>query len=208
MDVAFDPADPDRGYAVGKGGVLLGYGKSWDQEALPAGFESANLTSIAFAGSEAIVAAGGDLLVNDGGGWHVDASAHALLDRVRGGNPAALRGRRPARRRRRRRRARHRDRARRRRARPGGSRASRCRARPRSPRPRSATAARCARSSRSSRGSPTRPPTTCPNRTRPCRRRSRRRSACRATATCCARRRPAGRTSSGPRSPPRATTAR
>ena len=23
MDVAFDPADPDRGYAVGKGGVLL-----------------------------------------------------------------------------------------------------------------------------------------------------------------------------------------
>ena len=30
MDVAFDPADPDRGYAVGRNGVLLGYGKSWD----------------------------------------------------------------------------------------------------------------------------------------------------------------------------------
>ena len=72
MDVAFDPADPIRGYAVGKGGALLAYGKSWDQEALPAGFEGANLTSIAFAGSQAIVAAGGDLLVNDGGGWRVD----------------------------------------------------------------------------------------------------------------------------------------
>jgi hypothetical protein len=87
MDVAFDPADPDRGYAVGKGGVLLSYGKSWDQEALPAGFSSRNLTSIAFAGSEAIVAAGGDLLVNDGGAWRVEASANALLDSVRAGNP-------------------------------------------------------------------------------------------------------------------------
>jgi hypothetical protein len=87
MDVAFDPADPARGYAVGKGGVLLGYGKSWDPEALPPGFENANLTSIAFAGSEAIVAAGDDLIVNDGDGWRVDASAHALLDRVRSGSP-------------------------------------------------------------------------------------------------------------------------
>lgn len=87
MDVAFDPADPARGYAVGKGGALLTYGKSWDPEPLPAGFESANLTSIAFAGSEAIVAAGGDLLVNDGGAWRVDASAHALLDRVRNASP-------------------------------------------------------------------------------------------------------------------------
>ncbi len=87
LDVAFDPSDPDRGYAVGKGGVLLRYGKSWDQEALPAGYEAANLTSVAFAGSEAIVAAGGEVLVNSGGGWRVDPSAHALLDRVRTGNP-------------------------------------------------------------------------------------------------------------------------
>jgi hypothetical protein len=87
MDVAFDPAEPFRGYAVGKSGTLLRYGKSWDQETLPAGYEGANLTSIAFAGSEAIVAAGGDLLVNDGGAWRVDASAHALLDSVRAGNP-------------------------------------------------------------------------------------------------------------------------
>jgi hypothetical protein len=87
MGVAFDPADPARGYAVGKSGTLLGYGKSWEQEALPTGFSEANLTSIAFAGSQAIVAAGGDLLTNEGGGWHVDPSAHALLDSVRGGNP-------------------------------------------------------------------------------------------------------------------------
>lgn len=87
MDVAFDWANPDRGYAVGKGGALLTYGKSWDQAALPPGFEQANFTSIAFAGSQAIVAAGGNLLVNDGGGWRVDESAKALLDTVRAGNP-------------------------------------------------------------------------------------------------------------------------
>jgi hypothetical protein len=87
MGIAFDPSDPARGYAVGKGGTLLGYGKSWEPEALPAGFSEANLTSIAFAGSQAIVAAAGDLLTNEGGGWHVDTSAHALLDSVRSGNP-------------------------------------------------------------------------------------------------------------------------
>lgn len=90
LGIAFDPANPSRGYAVGKGGALLGFGKSWQQEALPPGFEGANLTSIAFAGSEAIVAAGGDLLVNEGGGWHVDASAHALLESARIGNPQLL----------------------------------------------------------------------------------------------------------------------
>jgi hypothetical protein len=87
MDVAFDPADPSRGYAVGKDGVLLSYGKSWDPVALPAGYEGADMTSIAFAASQALVAAGGDLLVDDGDGWRVDASAKALLDGVRGGGP-------------------------------------------------------------------------------------------------------------------------
>ncbi len=87
MDVAFEPGNPDRGYAVGKNGVLLRYGKSWDQETLPSGYEHAGFSSIAFADSQAIVAAGGDLLVNDDGGWHVDASAHALLGSVRSGNP-------------------------------------------------------------------------------------------------------------------------
>ncbi len=87
MDVAFEPGNPDRGYAVGKGGVLLGYGKSWEPEPLPAELAGADLTSIAFAGRQAIVAAGGDLLVNDGGAWRVDASARALLDSVRVGRP-------------------------------------------------------------------------------------------------------------------------
>ncbi len=87
LDIAFEPGNPDRGYAVGKNGVLLSFGKSWDPTPPPAGFEGAGLTSIAFAGSQAIVAAGGDLLVNDGGAWRVDPSAHALLESVRSGNP-------------------------------------------------------------------------------------------------------------------------
>jgi hypothetical protein len=87
MGIAFDPADPSRGYAVGKHGALLRFEKSWEQQALPPGFETADLTSVDFAGSEAIAAAGSDLLVNEGGAWHVDAAAHALLDGVRGGNP-------------------------------------------------------------------------------------------------------------------------
>ena len=84
MDVAFAPGDSSRGYAVGRSGVLLSYGKSWTQESLPAGFEHADLTQIAFAGRQAIVAAGGDLLLNDGAGWHVDQSAHDLLHSVPG----------------------------------------------------------------------------------------------------------------------------
>lgn len=87
MDVAFDPNDSSRGYAVGRQGVLLEYGKSWEQDVLPSGFETADMTSIAFAGSQAIVAAGGHLLVNDGGDWRVDADAEALLDTVRDGDP-------------------------------------------------------------------------------------------------------------------------
>lgn len=85
--VAFAPGDPNRGFAVGKDGVLLRYGKSWEQDPLPAGFAGRGFTSIAFAGREAIVAAGDDLLVEDGSGWRVDASAHALLHSAPGGQP-------------------------------------------------------------------------------------------------------------------------
>jgi hypothetical protein len=85
--VAFAPDDPDRGFAVGKDGVLLRYGKSWEQDPLPPGFAGRGFTSIAFAGGEAIVAAGDDLLVEHGGGWRVDASAHALLRGAPGGQP-------------------------------------------------------------------------------------------------------------------------
>ncbi|HTA33089.1 MAG TPA: hypothetical protein VK721_06660 [Solirubrobacteraceae bacterium] len=90
LGVAFDPNNPERGYAVGQGGVLLGYGKEWTQEAVPAQAAGASFTSIAFAGSEAIVAFRklpdpsrnrytGGLLVNDGSGWRVDEGAAAAV---------------------------------------------------------------------------------------------------------------------------------
>jgi len=80
--IAFDPTDPDRGYAVGKQGLLLAHDREWNQESLPAGVEpEANFTSIAFAGHEALATYRfpqlgrtytGGLLVNDGTGWRVD----------------------------------------------------------------------------------------------------------------------------------------
>ena len=77
--IAFDPSDPGIGYAVGQSGVLLSYGKSWTQEELPSGFSEANFSSVAFAGSEAMVATEHDLLVNVGSGWKVEPEVHALL---------------------------------------------------------------------------------------------------------------------------------
>ncbi len=59
LGIAFDPSNPSVGYAVGQQGVLLRYGKTWTQEpeATPARKSpGASFTSIAFAGSEAIVA--------------------------------------------------------------------------------------------------------------------------------------------------------
>jgi hypothetical protein len=80
LGIAFSPSNPALGYAVGLGGTLLRYGKSWTQEEeLPGGFKEANFTSVAFAGSEAMVAAEHDLLVNVGSGWKVDPEVHALL---------------------------------------------------------------------------------------------------------------------------------
>ncbi len=92
LGVAFDPNNPARGYAVGSSvtagaeGVLLRYGKTWTQETgLPSQVQGANFVSIAFAGSEAIVAyrvrdgssghVSGGLLVNEGSGWRVDEQA-------------------------------------------------------------------------------------------------------------------------------------
>jgi hypothetical protein len=96
LGVAFDPNNPSRGYAVGTrevgvGGVLLRYGKTWTEEtALPPQAQGAVFTSIAFAGSEAIVAYRkqpdpssqtfvGGLLLNDGSGWRVDEEAAAVM---------------------------------------------------------------------------------------------------------------------------------
>jgi hypothetical protein len=90
LGIAFDPNNPARGYAVGQEGTLLRYGKSWIREPLPANLAGAAFTSIAFAGSEAIVAYHilpdpstnhyiGGLLVNSGSGWHIDEGAAAAM---------------------------------------------------------------------------------------------------------------------------------
>jgi hypothetical protein len=95
--IAFDPGEPERGYAVGKQGLLLGYGRGWAQEALPPGLSpEANFTSIAFAGDEALATWTlaipsrkgrsepeyvGGLIVNSGSGWQVEPQApEALLN--------------------------------------------------------------------------------------------------------------------------------
>jgi hypothetical protein len=92
--IAFDPGNPAIGYAVGQSGALLRYDKTWTQEQLPEPFqresqegaagnvaegEKANFTSIAFAGSEAMVVSEHDLLVNGGSGWQVQPEVHTLL---------------------------------------------------------------------------------------------------------------------------------
>jgi hypothetical protein len=109
LGIAFDPSNPSRGYAVGQAGVLLRYGKSWVQDAYPAeapctarevtnaqevracsSWTHASFTSIAFAGSQAIVAYrvlpnhsrnayDGGLIVNEGSGWHIDQGAAGAM---------------------------------------------------------------------------------------------------------------------------------
>lgn len=94
LGIAFDPNEPSRGYAVGQQGILLRYGKTWTQEAnLPPQVAEASFTSIAFAGSEAIVAYRkvhteggaasytGGVLVNHGPGssWEIDQGAAQAL---------------------------------------------------------------------------------------------------------------------------------
>jgi hypothetical protein len=91
--IAFDPNEPERGYAVGQQGLLLAYGKQWSQEALPLGVSpEADFTSLAFADGEAFLAyrypqaegqgAGiltGGLLVNSGEGWRIEEAATTAL---------------------------------------------------------------------------------------------------------------------------------
>jgi hypothetical protein len=79
LGVAFDPSDAQRGYAVGQAGTILSYGKTWTPEVLPADVASADVTSVAFAGRQAIATAGSDVLVNDGGAWRVDTGVRDLL---------------------------------------------------------------------------------------------------------------------------------
>ncbi len=103
--IAFDPAEPERGYAVGQQGLLLGYGRRWTQEALPPEIGSEpNITSIAFAGSEAIATWSqvvpnpgsnaftkeiGGVIVNDGPGWRVEPLATEALQAAEGSSASA-----------------------------------------------------------------------------------------------------------------------
>ncbi|HEX6688578.1 MAG TPA: hypothetical protein VF085_07935 [Solirubrobacterales bacterium] len=90
--IAFDPADSTRGFAVGKQGLLLRYGRQWTQDPLPQGVPAeANFTSVAFAGDEALVtykfpvnrngapAYTGGVLIEDGSGWRIDDGAQTAL---------------------------------------------------------------------------------------------------------------------------------
>ncbi|MDO8188663.1 hypothetical protein Q5424_17195 [Conexibacter sp. JD483] len=102
MGVAFDPANPDRGYAVGKNGTLLRYEKSWEADQPPAGLEQAQFSSLAFAGSQAIATYRvidptnptrqvSGLVVNDGTGWRVDDQAAGMLAQASPNVPVVLR---------------------------------------------------------------------------------------------------------------------
>src|ERR1019366_844510 len=92
LGIAFDPSNSARGYAVGQNGVLVDYGKTWTKEPekeFPPPARGASFSSIAFAGSEAIVAYRkivpstehyeGGLIVNDGSGWRLDTGAAAVM---------------------------------------------------------------------------------------------------------------------------------
>lgn len=89
--VAFQPGDPERGFAVGRDGVLLRYGKSWEPMALPEALATsgpgrgrADVFGVAFAGSQALAAVGSaGVIVEDGAGWRVDEGVDALLQRIR-----------------------------------------------------------------------------------------------------------------------------
>jgi hypothetical protein len=95
--IAFAPNNPTRGYAIGQQRVLLGFGKTWTQEALPPGLENADFTSIAFAGEEAMVTYqiphfkpeegygygfSGGLLVNSGSGWRIETAVSDALGKL------------------------------------------------------------------------------------------------------------------------------
>jgi hypothetical protein len=106
LGVAFDPNDSSRGFAVGQQGVLLRYGKSWapePQSALPEAAQGASFTSIAFAGSETLIAfrkphsdkgintySGGVIVNKPGSGWTLEQGATAPLGP--GGLPWAVAG--------------------------------------------------------------------------------------------------------------------
>ena len=95
MGVAFAARRPAARLRGRQGGRAAALRQDVDAGAAARGLRRPRTSrSVAFAGSQAIVAAGADLLVNDGGGWRVDEDARALFARCR--RRAALRRRRRA----------------------------------------------------------------------------------------------------------------
>ncbi|MBJ7330549.1 MAG: hypothetical protein JHC95_11675 [Solirubrobacteraceae bacterium] len=92
--VAFQPGSADRGYAITQSGRIYRYDKSWTPESVPRlSRETLNeLFGIAFSGSQALVAAGTRLLVNDGGGWRADEEVAALLKQTNNARIFAVAG--------------------------------------------------------------------------------------------------------------------
>jgi hypothetical protein len=93
--IAFSASNPALGYAVGRQGALLSYGKTWEQEQLPPELQNVNFTSVAFTGPEEAIASyryialegathheiesGGIAIKRGSEPWHVDPQASALL---------------------------------------------------------------------------------------------------------------------------------
>lgn len=96
--IAFSSTAPEQGYAVGKQGVLLKHGKSWEQVPLPQELREANFTSVTFAGGDALASyrllkhvpgttgqymETGGIAIEEGQTgqhWHVDPEAAKLLE--------------------------------------------------------------------------------------------------------------------------------
>lgn len=76
VGIAFQPGNPDRGYAVAQEGRVLSYGKSWSEETVPSVGE---LFGVAFAADQALVVGAKGLLIHDGTGWRSDEQVRALL---------------------------------------------------------------------------------------------------------------------------------
>ena len=86
LGVAFQPDDASRGFAVGRGGLILRYGKTWERQALPDAVKDADILAVTFAGRRAyavwrsVDGKASGVLVNDGGEWQIDADASALME--------------------------------------------------------------------------------------------------------------------------------
>lgn len=87
--IAFDPREPARGFAAGRQGTLLRYGKTWTQEVLPDAVKDFDISSVTFAGSRAYAvyrdpsdAYASGVLVNDGTTWRIDDDAARVLSTI------------------------------------------------------------------------------------------------------------------------------